>query len=198
MSEQGKEDIGAIIRLADRLVELINSLRDYSRAGNTDEAVENVDLGSVLNEAIDNLQPTIRNAGMKIDVPRKLPVVRCARAHALALMQNLISNAVKHHGETAPYVRVEADVAGDGTVNIVVTDNGPGIPREMEDDVFKMFRRLADTKETGGDAGTGGGQGSTGMGLAIVKRIVERYNGTVSLRPSGDGGTAFELSLRTV
>lgn len=198
LNEQGKNDICAIIRLADRSVDLINSLRDYSRAGNTDEAVEDVDLGSVLNEVIDNLQPVIRETGMQIEVPRKLPVLRCARAHALALMQNLLSNAAKHHGKQTPHVRVEADIAADGTVSIVVSDNGPGIPRGMEEDVFKMFRRLADPRNNAESGHAGDETRSTGMGLAIVKRIVERYNGTVNLRPSADGGAAFELSLKTV
>ncbi|MGJ3260815.1 MAG: sensor histidine kinase [Rhodospirillales bacterium] len=198
LNEQGRKDICAIIRLADRSVDLINSLRDYSRAGNTDEAVEDVDLGSVLNEALDNLQPVIRETGMQVDVPRKLPVLRCARAHALALMQNLISNAAKHHGPRPPFVRVEADAAADGTVSIVVSDNGPGIPREMEEDIFKMFRRLADPRDSAERGHPGDGARSTGMGLAIVKRIVERYNGTVNLRPSADGGAVFELLLKAV
>ncbi len=200
ISEQGREDLCSIIRLADRSVDLINSLRDYSRAGNTEEAVENVDLQGVLNEALDNLRRQISETGMKVEVVARLPVIRCARAHALALMQNLISNAANHAADE-PVVRIEATKGDDGTVTIVISDNGPGIPRELHQDIFKMFRRVPGA--TGGqsrvtpalaeEAGR-----TTGMGLAIVKRIVERYNGKVNLRHSADGGATFELLLRAV
>lgn len=200
ISQQGREDLRSIIRLADRLVDLINSLRDYSRAGNTDEAVENVDLQGVLNEALDNLRPQVRETGMTVDVPERLPVIRCARAHALALMQNLISNAATHAVDK-PVVRIEASIGDDGAVTIVVSDNGPGIPKELQQDIFKMFRRVPGTANSKSRAASPMGEEAgrtTGMGLAIVKRIVERYNGTVNLRNSTGGGAAFELLLRAV
>lgn len=200
LSQQGKDDLCAIIRLADRLVGLINSLRDYSRAGNTEETVEDVDLLGVLNEALDNLKPQIAETGITVEVEGRLPVIRCARAHALALMQNMISNAAAH-GQEKPVVRIGASLADDGTVNMLISDNGPGIPKELQDDIFKMFRRVPGAEAGDGlAAGTGpreAGQ-STGMGLAIVKRIVERYNGTVSLKRSADGGAAFEFLFRAV
>ncbi len=198
ISAQGKKDLNAIIRLADRLTDLINSLRDYSRAGNADETVEDVDLNGVLAETVDNLQSLIDDSGLRIDVPHKLPVIRCARAHALAMMQNLISNAATHSNES-PHVVIEASDDGDGAVRIVVSDNGPGIPDGLHEDIFKMFKRAADprrgedNKESGGTA-----VHTTGMGLAIVKRIVERYNGTIRLYPSSQGGASFELMLRAV
>lgn len=192
LSAQGKGDLDAIAKLADRLDNLINSLREYSRAGNKDEALESVDLNDVLRETVDNLKPLIRESGIRVDIPELLPVIRCVRAHALTLMQNLITNAAKHTKDD-PFVRVEAKHDPDGSVSILVSDNGPGIPQELHEDVFKMFRRVSKTGEKSGTRDE-----STGMGLAIVKRIVERYNGTVKLRSSPEGGAQFELLLRTI
>ncbi|MBO6520570.1 MAG: hypothetical protein JJ900_08505 [Rhodospirillales bacterium] len=198
LTEQGKKDLNGIIRLADRLSDLINSLRDYSRAGNTDETLEDVDLNGVLKEAVDNLHSLIVDSGLQIDVPQRLPVIHCARAHALALMQNLISNAATHSNEN-PRVRIEAEDGGAGMVRIVVSDNGPGIPENLNEDIFKMFRRVAGpAKSPTGDRSEEIAERTTGMGLAIVKRIVERYNGSIKLLPSTGGGASFELMLRAI
>ncbi len=86
---------------------------------------------------------------------------------------------------------VEAHITVDG-VTLKVADNGPGIPENIRDDVFKLFRRAAN--EQGEDSSNK--EGLAGMGLAIVKRIVERNNGSVKLGSSPDGGAQFDLLMR--
>lgn len=194
LSKGVQKDLRGISRLADRMGSMIDALRAFSRAGSVDEVIEEVDLNEVLNEAKDNLSSLLSESGTRVEVPKRLPTIRCARVHALALLQNLIANAASHTGNSDARVTVEAEEGPDGVV-IRVGDNGPGIPVEMRQDVFKMFRRVHGQDDSDGDE-IEKNKNSTGMGLAIVKRIIDRYNGTVSIGDSPIGGAQFELLLR--
>lgn len=191
LDEQAAKDVRSISRLADRMNGLIESLREYSRAGMEEQNVEELDLNVTLKEVMDNLQPLLDETGAKIEVPEPLPTMHLARAHALTILQNLISNALKYSGPS-PVVRVEAEDDGRGGVSIKVSDNGTGIPEDLSDDVFKMFRRIGSVDESDAENTRTG----TGMGLAIVKRLVDRYNGTVRLGKSKDGGAEFALTFK--
>lgn len=186
-----RDDLGAIARLADRMNGLIDALRTYTRAGSREEVIEDLDLDVVLDEAKDNLAQLLNESGMEIDVRRPLPNIRCARVHVLTVLQNLIANACHHATGENPRIVIEAEKS-DAGVLFRVSDNGPGIPLEAQKDVFKMFYRLPGTTQSDErkhDA-------MAGMGLAIVKRIVDRYNGTITLNTSASGGVQFELILR--
>ena len=184
------EDLNAITRLANRMNGLIDSLRAYSRAGSREEIIEDLDLEVVLDEAKDNLATLLRETGMVIETRRPLPKIRCARVHLLTVLQNLIGNACQHATGDNPHLIIEAEESAGG-VRFRISDNGPGIPPESEDDVFKMFYHLSGATETGERKR----DVMAGMGLAIVKRIVDRYNGSIQLNTSPAGGAQFELIL---
>ncbi len=194
LNDEVRRDLTGISRLADRMSSMIDGLRAFSRAGSVDEAIEEIDLNDILNEAKDNLRPLLQESGTVVDLPRPLPVIRCAHVHALALLQNLIANAASHAGKNGVRVTVEAEEGPEG-VCIRIGDNGTGIPEAMRDDVFRMFRRVQ-SKDASDEEESDINSDSTGMGLAIVKRIIDRYNGSVSVGDSPVGGAQFELLLR--
>jgi len=189
-----RRDLTGISRLADRMSSMIDGLRAFSRAGSVEEAIEEIDLNEILNEAKDNLSPLLLESGTVLETPRPLPTIRCAHVHALALLQNLIANAASHAGKNGVRVTVEAEEGVEGVI-IRVSDNGPGIPVGMRSDVFRMFRRVK-SDDISGEDDKDRNSGSAGMGLAIVKRIIDRYNRTVSVGDSPIGGAQFELLLR--
>lgn len=192
LHEEVKRDLSGISKLADRMVSMIDALRAFSRAGNMDEIQEDLDLNIVVAEAVDNLRPLLRESGTDVVVPKTLPTIRCARVHALVLFQNLIANAANQGNGTSVTVSIEAEVADEGVI-IRVGDDGPGIPLEHREDVFKMFSRVQSRDPNQGSARV---TQTAGMGLAIVRRIIDRYRGRVHVGESLMGGAQFELLLR--
>jgi len=160
-----------------RMQRLITNLLEYSRVGRAGLAPEDVDLAAVAREAIVGLRGPIEEAGAEIVVD-PLPVVRAQPHELTRLVQNLVANAIKHHDRASGLVVVSASQAGDATV-VEVRDDGPGIPSEHHSRVFKMFQTLRPRDERGG----------SGMGLAVVKKVLEAHGARVELHSAGRGTT---------
>ncbi len=136
-------------------------------------------------EAVELLSESIAAAGVEVKVDPWLPVVEGDRQRLLDIYQNLIDNAVKFMGEQ-PQPRIELGQRpdGDGTV-LYVRDNGTGIDRRYQDRIFRLFERLEPDKFDG-----------TGIGLALVKRIVEVHGGRIWVESDGPGqGTTMCYTL---
>jgi signal transduction histidine kinase len=112
-----------------------------------------------------------------------LPKVRTPRAPLLQVLQNLIGNAIKHHDRDAGRVVVDVLEEKDHLV-FLVRDDGPGIPAQHHDLVFRMFQALRPFDEVEG----------TGMGLALVKRIVETHGGVIELQSAEGEGSTFRFT----
>lgn len=126
--------------------------------------------------------------GFAVEVAGPLPPVRCIPAEFALIMRNLISNAVKHHDRDSGRITVAGRIAGSDAV-IVVADDGPGIERRFATRIFEMFSTLKPRDEVEG----------SGMGLAMVKKIMERAGGYVRLAGTeGERGAVFELSFPAV
>ncbi len=150
------------------------SLLAYSRAGRADAATDMVDTKALVEELAVPGQPSGR---LRHRADASLPTLRAARAPLTQALQNLIGNAIKHHDRPAEgHIRVDAKPAGDA-VEFVVTDDGPGIPEQFRERVFGMFQTLKPRDEVEG----------SGMGLAIVRKLVDRQGGKVWLSDGPDG-----------
>jgi signal transduction histidine kinase len=168
----------------DRMQQLIDDLLLYSRVGRTPVREERVDLGAVLDQARAWLGPAVAEAGAEI-TSDPLPEVLGEPGQLAQVFQNLLGNAIKF---TAPGVRpvVHVGAAASGEEwRITVADNGIGIDPEQVGSVFKMFGRLHPSDTYPG----------TGIGLALVKRIVERHGGRIWIEPGARGGSVFVLTL---
>ena len=157
-----------------RLESLLDDLLAYSRAGRDDAVIRTVDSRAMVQELATLVSPP---KGFEITGADSLPTLEAAHAALAQVLQNLIGNAIKHHPDPAHgHVWVDAEQQGD-LYEFRVSDDGPGIPEQYRTRVFGMFQTLKPRDEVEG----------SGMGLAIVRKLVERQGGQVWLsdRPSG-------------
>jgi PAS domain S-box-containing protein len=163
-----------------RMEALLEGLLAYSRVGRVQDRSEEVDVHALLEDAVELLG---RPAAFPVDFPPVLPKVRTPRAPLLQVLQNLIGNAIKHHDRDAGRVVVDVLEEKDHLV-FLVRDDGPGIPAQHHDLVFRMFQALRPFDEVEG----------TGMGLALVKRIVETHGGVIDLQSAEGEGSTFRFT----
>ncbi|TXN04905.1 PAS domain S-box protein [Methylobacterium sp. WL64] len=157
-----------------RLESLLDDLLAYSRAGRADVAFAQVDTKALVDELAVLVSPP---DGFEIVAADDLPTVKAAKAPLTQAFQNLIGNAIKHHDRPGEgHVRVDAQPSAD-MVEFVVTDDGAGIPEQFRERVFGMFQTLRPRDEVEG----------SGMGLAIVRKLVERQGGKVWLTEGREG-----------
>jgi len=141
-------------------------------------------LGDLVQEAIGVVEGVISNNHVQIDVASEWPPVFGDRVRLLEVFQNLIENAVKHMGDQ-PDPRIEIGIRQEGEANICyVRDNGMGIDPRFHEKIFGLFDKL-DPRSAG-----------TGVGLALVRRIVEVYGGRIWVESDGEGrGATFCFTL---
>jgi PAS domain S-box-containing protein len=167
-----------------RMQELINDLLAYSRAGSRRRDPVDVPMDEVLERVLKDLGPTIEETGVTV-VSGALPVVRGDTGQLAQLLRNLVANAIKFRGTTAPpRVEVSAERVGDEWI-FSVADNGIGIAPEFSERIFVIFQRLHSRTEYPG----------TGIGLSICRKIVERYGGRIWVESDPGEGAVFRFSL---
>jgi signal transduction histidine kinase len=167
-----------------RMHALLDDLLTYSRIGRSDTAVGQTRLADIFPSIIELSNPP---AHIRIRVEGALPVVVTAGAKLEQVLRNLISNAIKHHDKPNGNVIVSAEPVGD-FVEFAVRDDGPGIPPEFHGKIFELFQTLKRRDDVEG----------SGMGLAIVKKLVERQNCHITVHSEGNGtGTEFRFQWPT-
>jgi PAS domain S-box-containing protein len=168
---------------AKRMRALISDLLAYSRVTTRGQSFQRVDVQEVLNQSILNLTELISLNGTEITLDR-MPIVECDPTQLLQIFQNLIGNAVKFGPSESSKVHVSAQKQGNEWV-FSVQDNGIGIDSKYFDRIFIIFQQL-DKK---------GSFHGTGMGLAIVKKIVERHRGRVWVESEVGAGSTFYFTI---
>ena len=166
-----------------RMHHLIEDLLAYSRLRNEERVQERVDPRQLVEMALFNLRQLIHESGAEVQVG-PLPAITAHPAQLQILFQNLIENALKYRSEEAPRVQISADRSEGGWL-FSVQDNGIGIKPQHHEKVFRIFQRLHDRSRHQGN----------GMGLAIVKKIVERHGGRVWLESAPGEGTTVRILL---
>jgi len=186
LDENGRDYLARIADSAKRMDRLILELLDYSRMMRADVHVEPVDLEEVALKVIAQLSDEIGARGAKIAVDRPLPRVLGNAVTLDQVLSNLLSNALKFVARgVAPRVRVRAESRGD-RVRLWIEDNGIGIGPEHHDRIFGVFQRLHTAAEYPG----------SGIGLAIVRKAVERMGGKAGLESELGKGSKFWIELR--
>jgi PAS domain S-box-containing protein len=183
---------GSLLRMVaavGRMQELIDGLLAYSRTSAETPASEPVDLSVVLAAVVEDLDALRERSGGRIEVG-PLPVVDGDPALLRQVFQNLIANGLKFHAPgVPPRVRVGAEPAafddGRPAWRFTVEDDGIGFDAAQAERIFAPLVRLRRREEYAG----------SGIGLAIVRRAVERHGGTVRARPGQSGGAVFEILL---
>ncbi len=183
-TERMQQDMERIGNAADKMALLIGDLLELSRIGRQVNEPEAIALGELAQEAIDQLAGHIVARGVCVDVMPAMPVVWGDRVRLLEVFENLIGNAVKFMGdEPEPRIEVGARLR-EGMVRCFVQDNGIGIDPEYHENIFGLFNRLNQEVE------------GTGIGLALVRRIVEVHGGRIWIESEGGGnGSTFFFTL---
>lgn len=181
MDDEGREYLRLITQRVRRLDGLIDGILQYSRVGRIRETLVAVDLNQLLREVIDLLAPP---AHITITVADKLPTIWTEKTRIQQVFQNLLSNAVKYMDKPKGEIRVDCVPAGEEW-EFSVSDNGPGIDVRHHKRIFQLFQTLAPRDKVE----------STGVGLALVKKIVELYGGKVWLESEAGVGSTFYFTL---
>lgn len=162
-----------------RMEGLIDGILLYSRAGRTREHPERVDVAELIAEVLDLLAPP---EGVNVEIGPGMPVLETEKLPLQQVLLNLLGNALKYRDVEAPRIRVDVEPTG-GFHHFTVADNGPGIAPEFHERIFGIFQTLAARDKVEG----------TGIGLSLVKKIVENRGGRVWVESEEGAGATFHF-----
>jgi light-regulated signal transduction histidine kinase (bacteriophytochrome) len=179
ISDEGREHMRLLRGRVHRLEALINGILSYSRAGRTQERPESVNVEKLVREVVELLAPAKEVA---LEIPEGFPTIQTERVPLQQVLLNLISNAIKYAAKTDPKVIVTCSDTGDG-YSFMVRDNGSGIAPEFHKRIWVIFQTLEPRDKVE----------ATGIGLSIVKKIVESRGGRVWIDSGLGAGAAFHF-----
>jgi len=180
-----ESDIHRISEASDKMHTLLNDLLELSRIGRLMNEPENVDCNLLVNEVKKVLTGTLEGLDVRLQINGRLPIIKGDRQRLSEVFQNLVDNAAKFMGDqTEPTIEIGAQTDGkSGLVTLYVRDNGIGIPAQHHDRIFGLFNRLNPNVD------------GTGVGLALVKRIVEFHGGNIWVESEPGVGSTFFFTL---
>lgn len=181
LDEDGKMQLDLLLSRVHRMQNLIEGVLAYSRVARVKEENEPVDLNKLVKDAIEMVAPP---ATFKITMAQNLPTVSFGPTRLLQVFENLISNAVKYNDKEAGEIEIRCTDAGN-VWSISVADNGPGIEEKYFEKIFQIFQTLKSRDEFE----------STGIGLTIVKKIIEANGGTIHVSSVPGEGTTFTFTI---
>lgn len=179
-----KEDIRFITDATTRMNILIQDLLQLSRAGRIEFDIKPVDLNKMMVLVLQDLELKINETNSTIKV-ENLPVVLGDSIQLGRVFQNLLTNAIKFRSKKDPFISIEA-VEKNNYFEIIVSDNGIGIEKQYQQQIFSAFKRLHSREKYDG----------TGIGLAICKKIIERHNGLIQVESEPGKGSKFKIQLK--
>ncbi len=179
--EEGQNHMNLLKGRVDRMNNLIEGVLKYSRVGRIREKPIELNLNSLVADVIDSLD---QDETIEIQVRNKLPLVFGEMTPFIQIFQNLISNAIKYMDKPKGKINISCDEDEDFWT-FAVSDNGPGIDKKYHDKIFQIFQTLIPRDDFE----------STGVGLSIVKKIIEGLGGTIRVESQLTEGSAFIFTL---
>ncbi len=182
--DKGQQYLQYILASSNRMSSLITNLLNHSRIG-FDEAIELVDCNVVLDRVTQDLDQTIKKSNAQIIIKTSLPTIKAYPSALQQLFQNLISNAIKFQmRDNQPVIEISAEFINNQW-QFMFKDNGIGIPKESQKQIFVIFKRLHNSSIFAG----------TGVGLANCKKIVDIHNGEIWVESEQNKGSTFFFTL---
>jgi signal transduction histidine kinase len=181
LDDDGKEMLQLLLSRLDRMYNLIDGILQYSRIGKVKEEEVHVDLNALVPDIIDMLAPP---PSIAVSIEGDLPVMTFERARIGQVFQNLISNAIKYMDKPNGLIGIRCQDEGESW-KFSVSDNGPGIDPKYHEKIFQIFQTLSPRDEFE----------STGIGLTLVKKIVDLAGGRVWLESQEGKGATFLFTL---
>jgi len=181
LDKDGKEQMGLLLARVGRMHNLIDGVLQYSRVGRAKEEVIKINLSKLVPEIIDMVAPP---DNIKVTIENELPTIKSEETRIMQVFQNLVSNAVKYMDKPNGIIKIGC-VEENGFWKFSVADNGPGIEEQHFERIFKIFQTLnsQDNFE------------STGIGLTVIKKIVEMYGGKIWVESKVGQGSTFYFTL---
>ncbi len=192
LPEDGLAKLQTVVRLTQRMDDLISSLMHYSQLGRTELSRQSVNLNILVQQTINTLKISQPQDPIAFRLPHPLPTISCDLPQISELFTNLIGNAIKYNDSADPWVEigfVESKLVRNGTQlahTLYIRDNSIGIPPEHLERIFEIFKRLHPPDQYGG---------GTGAGLTIVRKIVERHEGKIWVESTPGEGSTFYFTL---
>ena len=184
LPDESREHFGLLRKRVGRMEQLLADLLEYSRAGRVDSAKETFRVDCLIQE----IQETIEwPDDMQLVIDCELPAIETERGPLARVLQNLMTNAVKYRRDDSPRLTISARRLDD-LVEFSVADNGPGIEPQYHSQIFEMFKRLHNQDEIEG----------SGMGLALIKRLIESFGGTIAVQSQAGQGATFRFTWKPV
>ncbi len=184
IDNDGQLYINRMLSASSRMRNLIDDLLSYSRVTTQQADFSTVSLDRVMTELLNTLDIHIQETDAKISV-KDLPDIRGDENQMYQLFQNLVSNALRYrHDKRKPHIRIWSEKKDD-MARIYIKDNGIGFDEKYKNRIFNIFERLHGRHKYEG----------TGIGLAIVKKIILRHKGSIDVQSKPDVGTTFIISL---
>ncbi|GBE91566.1 two-component sensor histidine kinase [Nostoc cycadae WK-1] len=180
--EEGKGLVNRLINRVKKLQNLIDGILEYSRVGRIREDKIQIDLNDLVRDVIETLAP---NKNIQIEITKPLPIIYGEKVKLEQVFQNLLSNAIKFIDKPQGQILVDC-TEEDDYWQISVTDNGIGIEEKYFTKIFQIFQKLSTTDDSE----------STGIGLSIVKKIVEMYGGSIWLESTVNQGSTFFFTIK--
>lgn len=180
LDDQSIQNISMIETTVENMEQLISDVLEYSSVSANKLNVEDVDLDKVVKSIIVDLQPS---TSVSIQLVKKLPKVKGDKTRFKQLFQNLISNGIKYNNKENGYVKIDYSRTKTHH-NFTIEDNGIGIEKKYFEKIFQIFQALRPSKE------------STGVGLSIVKKIINIYEGKIWLESEVGKGSKFHFTIK--
>lgn len=187
VDEEGLEYLDHVSEAADRMVDLVDGLLTYTRAGARAPDFDPVDLDEALDDALDNLRLRVEETDAMIE-REPLPEVLGTRSQLAQVFQNLVANALKFSREGVPPVVEIRSTREDGSWRIEVEDNGTGFDPDEAEALFEVFHRGRDVGDREG----------SGVGLAVCRRLVDAHGGDIEARSTPGEGSVFTVRLPAI
>ncbi len=180
--EEGKKMLNLMISRVQRLHQLIDDILKYSRVGRAKVEKKDVNLNKVVSELVEVLNIP---ENIKVEIPNQLPTIFCDKTRIEQLFQNLISNAIKFIDKPEGLIKISCADEGE-YYKFSVADNGIGIESQHFEKIFQLFQKLTSLQDSD----------STGVGLALVKKIVELHDGKVWVESKVGIGSNFVFTIK--
>ncbi len=174
-----------IVDGAQRMRLLIDDLLEFSRINNHNNSFENIDLEKILDVALHNLAILIAENNVNI-THDPLPEIFADENQMLQVFQNLITNAIKFHGQKPPEIHISSQ-KGQSEWIFSIADNGMGIETRHQKQIFEVFKRLHSREQYPGN----------GIGLSIIKKIVTHHGGRIWVKSEHGKGSTFYFTIPT-
>lgn len=182
---EGYDYLNRLRRSAHTMQELINSLLSLSRVMRTGQSFKKLELSKVIHQAQEELQDYIEETGGQIEIGGTCGIIEADETQLEQVFKNLLENGLKFHKKGIPsQIRVHSG-ASNGYCEITVEDNGIGFNEAYKNKIFEVFQRLQGPQEFPG----------TGVGLFLVRKIVERHHGSIQVESKESVGSKFTVRL---